>query len=116
MEAPDADELERALEAIQDERVEECERILKQVQIAGPGREEGYHHVRVGTGDEDESSPAEKAWVCVDLALERLEEERFAIVRASLHSAIDHVRGEVQPGTSVDDPGESLFGSSFGEG
>lgn len=105
MDAPDSQALERALDAIQANDADGCTRILEEVLQAHPTGE-----IDVAALDGAGAGMAEKAWACVGLARQRIDEGRHAVVRVMLRSAIDHAREEVEEGGRMEPGGHGLLG------
>lgn len=105
MTSPDPDRLREALEAIEDEDTERCRSLIDAVLEVGPPDLAGYADL-----DDAEASIEEKAWACVALASERLDQGKLAIVRVTLRSAIDHAEGTVEPEGDLPSGEGSLFG------
>lgn len=102
MQAPDAARLREALDAIQDDDPAACRSILDELLAHAPAGDRSFHEI------EDPSSLEEKAWICVELSRQRLDEDRLVSARVMLHSAIDHAEDQVAEGTTVEDEGSLL--------
>lgn len=105
MTSPDPEALRDALAAIEDEDAERCRSILEGELEAGPPASAGYAEL-----DDEDASIEEKAWACVALASDRLDEGKFAIVRVTLRSAIDHAEGTVEERDGMQPGDGGLFG------
>lgn len=103
MKPPDPDALREALEAIEAEDRERSVELLDRLLGARPASLDPYPDLQ------GEASLAEKAWACVALSRDRLEEGKLAIARVSLHSAIDHAEDNVARGTSPDAEDAGFF-------
>lgn len=106
MQPPSIERLEDALAAAKDQEADRCREILDRLIAEGPPGLASHAEI-----ERADASEAEQAWACVTLARERLDQGRLAIVRVSLHSALDHARGQPAEGTEMDaDAGTGLFG------
>lgn len=100
MDPPDVSDLEDALDALERERLDACRSILDTVMRTHPTGSVDPQEVNV-----EEDSLPQKAWACVELSRQRLEDERVTSARVMLHSAIEHAAGRVDPDERSPEPG-----------